>query len=312
MTVVESPFIIEGYIPRGVITVISGEGESGKSLLTEHMAIAVSNGLPWFGHATEQGPVIILDKENNAAHDLKPRFTKFQNGFNVDGKMISTKDVLIPEIPSDIYLDSEKGMIVISTLVEIYRPSLIIIDSLGDFVRGDQNSSTVMFGALNGLNDILSKYGCAAIILHHMRKWGESNNGAGQRLRGSGAIRDAVRSHLSVSKTGSSIRLEHEKSNRGKAEDPMHLEFLATDDTFGFAIVEKTTKRRGDERRQQIISILDFDGKKRKDVCAEAKKQFGINESAATKIWTELVADGTGLDDKYGIWKLTPPKVETA
>ncbi|MEN6370808.1 MAG: AAA family ATPase [Armatimonadota bacterium] len=234
MLVANTPFVVEGYVPRGTSTLISGEGESGKSLITEHLAMAVANGFDWMGHAVDKGPVIILDRENTAEFDLKPRLPALRAGFEAEGHEISLENIIIPELPERFALNDLDSILALSELCESVKPTLVIVDSLGDFITGgDSNSADSMFTVFNNVNSLMRKHNCAALVIHHLRKRGDGSNGnnsAGQRVRGSGAIRDTVRSNIAVSKTKSGlITIEHEKSNRGQTMDRLTVQLVATD-----------------------------------------------------------------------------------
>lgn len=58
-------WIVEDMVPAGAVTLLSGDGGTGKSLLAMQMAVSVVTGRPFFGRAVEQGPVLYVSCEDD-------------------------------------------------------------------------------------------------------------------------------------------------------------------------------------------------------------------------------------------------------
>lgn len=57
-------WIVEGLVPGGAITLLSGDSGVGKSTLALALAGAVAHGEPFIGRATRQSDVLYIDREN--------------------------------------------------------------------------------------------------------------------------------------------------------------------------------------------------------------------------------------------------------
>lgn len=56
-------YILDGWLERGGVTILSGDTGTSKSLVALSMCVAVIRGEPWLGRATKPGPVVVSDAE---------------------------------------------------------------------------------------------------------------------------------------------------------------------------------------------------------------------------------------------------------
>jgi RecA-family ATPase len=57
-------WLVEGLIPHKTVTLFSGDGGTGKSLLSLQLAVAVASGGSFLGKPVKQGDVIVLSVED--------------------------------------------------------------------------------------------------------------------------------------------------------------------------------------------------------------------------------------------------------
>jgi hypothetical protein len=62
------PFIVNGLLPSGAISLLAAKPKQGKSSLTRHLAQCVSQGVPFLGRDTEKGEVLIISLEDPLSH----------------------------------------------------------------------------------------------------------------------------------------------------------------------------------------------------------------------------------------------------
>ena len=125
-------FLVESLIAVGTITMIAGDSGCGKSTFSTAVCGAVATGKPFAGLATQQRPVLILDRENPLSI-VVDRFTRLgvsdSKTFKVWGGWADD------EAPSP-------GSPVIQRWVESCDPKpLILVDSLIAFLDGDENDA---------------------------------------------------------------------------------------------------------------------------------------------------------------------------
>jgi hypothetical protein len=87
-------------------------------------------------------------------------------------------------------LDTNRGLTAVRRMIERYRPSLIIIDSLVRVQSGDENSSRDMEKFFAVAKRIQSTTGAALLFIHHVRKPGKDDDDGNlmQLIRGSSEI----------------------------------------------------------------------------------------------------------------------------
>lgn len=302
-------FVVDGYLPRQVVTALSGEGGVGKGFLTLLMAVCVANGIPFFGKAVEQGTVLIWDAENRPEYDIKPRLDGICGQLQKEGLDVSTDNIIIPEFNRILPLSSPEGIRALQLHCEIYRPTLIIIDSLTDYVRGDMKSSELMVEIVNNINCVLHKYDNAMLIIHHWNKGGLGYD-YGDRLRGASGFRDAIRSHIAVDKKRGTLVLCHEKANCGGLQEKLYVNIEFLEDgliklTGTSSKTEEPKKPKAtDTARKALMEYLS--GKqtvKTGDVESWAKAK-GYCWATLKSVYKTLRDEGLAIQ-KHGIWGLS-------
>lgn len=213
-------WLIPGYIPRGQITSLAGDGGSGKTFIWCEIAAAVSRGeLPDllsdvpFSEKDPRNKVLFISAEDDVSIVLKKRLKA--------AGAVEDNIICIPsshELFRRIDFADKDG--VLEGIIKELQPALCVFDPIQAFIpihyrMIDQNAMRkcleplVRYGAL---------YGTAfMIIVHSNKKLGVYGR---NRLSGSADIWDISRSVLVVGNTGDdNIRyLSHEKCNYGRTQ----------------------------------------------------------------------------------------------
>jgi len=202
----------EPYIPRGAITLIQGDGGTGKTTMALAIAAAVSRGDVLPGGAsstlanTEPAAVIVQNAEDSYTRTIRPRLE--QSG--ADCGMIEVID------------EDEKALSLSDGRIEdaIIRTNakLLIIDPVQAYFGGkNMNSASGVRPLMKQLGAVTARHGCAVLLVGHLHKK------AGQaQYRGLGSIDiyAAARSVLTVGKipVDENMRgIVHNKSNLAPA-----------------------------------------------------------------------------------------------
>lgn len=217
----EAEWLVSGYIPRGSITTIAGDGGVGKTSVWCNLVASVTTGKPPFllGNSdgfdtdpSEPEDVLVLSAEDSWTHTLYQRLKA--NGADMHRvHYISPSD----EGFEDLTFDSD---ILHSAIMEC-KPSLVVFDPLQAFIAkgakmAERNTMRKCMAPLIGLGE---NHGVTSIIIAHANKasgvWGR------KRIADSADIWDASRSVMMVGETPDrSVRyISQEKSNYGKLED---------------------------------------------------------------------------------------------
>jgi len=183
------PWIADGWLGEGDLVIFGGEWASGKSLIALDLAISVATGIHWMGRIpiAKTGPVLYVDEENNS-RNVTRRLSRMIRGRNLDPDLAASIPLRYLT-KNHLRLDAPNGLSTLRTEIETHRHVLVVLDSLIRFHGADENSNTDM-AALFGeaIVPLATKYGCAFVVLDHMRKPSKDDErfDQGHRVRGAG------------------------------------------------------------------------------------------------------------------------------
>jgi len=224
----------EGWIPRGMITLLGGAPGAGKSFVAQdlcrrmiHEGLSFPDGTPI---PQAGGNVIYVDAEA-VPQLINERAERWQMDRARMYLMLPAEDRLYIDFTEDLDRDH---------LVEMayeLAPVLIVVDSLSSISSRGENSVEDVRDVLGFLNLVVQEIQCGLVLNHHLRKQtAVAVNGqlTLDDFRGSshiGAISRSVMG-LSVVQTGPEIdrngprRLEVVKTNLGAYPPPIGVEFV--------------------------------------------------------------------------------------
>jgi AAA domain len=179
----ESDWLVEGWLSTGDKSVMAGASRSGKSFLAIHTSLSVAYGRDMFGLKVKHGGVVYQAGEG--ARGVKKRLRAWRQHHNVEYSR-DTPFVLLQKA-IDIYRDNEK----VKELIEEINAHaalftvplrLVVIDTLATAsVGADEISGRDMSIVLDNVSLINAKTGAHVLLVHHM-------NAGGQKVRGHTSI----------------------------------------------------------------------------------------------------------------------------
>ncbi|WP_455649104.1 bifunctional DNA primase/polymerase [Enterocloster citroniae] len=318
----EPEWLVTDYIPRGQITVLAGDGGSGKTTVWCSIAAAVSSGGQCFLNQDNPfakncvpGRVLFFSSEDSAEYTLKGRLrrsgAKLENVLSLD-----LADERFPEIKFNAPL--------LEDLIKEHRPELVIFDPLQSYVPPDiqMGQRNAMRACLNPLIGLGEKYGTTFIIIVHTNKqaglWGR------KRIADSADIWDIARSVLIAGEANDGLRyISQEKSNYGPLAqtvlfrlDSGKVEFEGyTDKKDKDYVTAAAATYQAPAREDAKAFILDYlkDGEKETADLDGMMKAMGISKGTLERAKAELKKDGQivyfsrGFKPKVHYCKLTNP-----
>nr|WP_170773936.1 AAA family ATPase [Ruegeria lacuscaerulensis] len=157
----EVEWLWEPLIPRGMMTILEGDPDVGKSYLAMHIASIVSQGgtLP-NGAKLKSGKVLYFSQEDDPAYTIRPRVEDM--GGDLDRVKVHTGDSIF----------DEAGMSVLKREVRRWKPDLIIVDPLVAYIDAstDFYKSNEVRPILRALTQIAEKGNCALLPIRHLVK----------------------------------------------------------------------------------------------------------------------------------------------
>lgn len=237
LNVTEIPFLVEKLIPKDSLVVLAGQSEIGKSTLYTQLALAIVRGDNEF-----------LGSKLNAKYNKV--------------LIISTEDGPIPLsfrtnkqiIQSTIGVEKRGNCRVIFNYnnleeriekhLEETKVDLIVMDAFGDvFWGGDINASNAVRRYLNIYVNLIQRYRCSVLFVHHVCKGKNKQKSEKDQLLGSTGIEGKMRNVLMLSIVNDQHQLTIAKGNYVNREDkklPIYLNF--DDNTLTFSKTDGPTK----------------------------------------------------------------------
>jgi len=196
--------IVEDWIAKPLIararqTALFAGAKTGKSWLTLNVVAALATGKPILGHPpVAQAHCLYLDYEMVEA-DLYERLEQF--GYTEDDDLSHLHYALIPSLPP---LNTPEGASAIMRLCELTKAEVVVIDTTGRAIEGEENSADSYreFARTTGL--ALKRAGIACVRTDHAGKDGGKKHGQ----RGSSAKNDDVDIVYRLDKTDDGLNME--------------------------------------------------------------------------------------------------------
>ena len=189
------PFLVEALIPEQAITILAGQSDVGKSLLYLQLALSIiqrKNEFLGFKINSKYNKVLLVSSEDGAIQ-ISNRIKKQLGGCQ------STDDFCDSMV---ILTASDNIAKKVEVELKTCKYDLVILDALGDILDGDSNSLGDARRFLNQFSELIHKYGCSFLIVHHIGKGREKQGANKSQLLGSVGIEGKARQVLMLVKSG--------------------------------------------------------------------------------------------------------------
>jgi predicted ATP-dependent serine protease len=262
-------WVVEGFIPEGSVTLVTGDSGIGKSTLALAAAGAVAHGLPFLGRTTLQKPVLYIDGENPVSV-VRERLERLHIAEMDALKLWGQWNVRAPDPCSDLVLEWAKA----------YR-GLIIVDSLIQFHSGSEQDSADTRRYMNRFKR-LAHVGASPFVLHHT---GKAENS--KQYRGSSDIKAVVDQAFVLEAVGEpgggALRLKPFKERVAKVGE-IHLDFSSG--------VFRLREGRSKTNREIVEEVIEANPNRTGRDVVKLARDRGATKSRAEEILTEGLRDG--------------------
>lgn len=198
-TVPARQWLVPGMVPQKTVTLFSGDGGTGKSLLAQQLAVAVVAGTSWIGRSVKQGSALLLSAEDDddELHRrlddiLRAEGRDYEDVAGLTLRSLAGEDALLA-------MDTQLALMETTLFQELERraeddaPELIVIDTLADVYPANENDRAKVRQFVGILRGLAIRRRCAVMLLGHPSLSG-LNSGSG--TSGSTAWHNSVRSRL--------------------------------------------------------------------------------------------------------------------
>jgi RecA-family ATPase len=210
------PWLVSDMLPDLTVTMISGDGGTGKSLLALQLGVATAAARDWIGTLPEPGGVVYVSAEDDVdeIHRRLIDITAASGiGLNDLGDFhlvpLAGKDAVLaqPDRRSDVTMPTALWQSLVAK-VQLLAPRLLILDNLADIFAGNENSRPQARQFIGMLRGLAIEHRLAVLIIAHPSLTGLSS---GSGTSGSTAWSNSVRSRL---------YLDRAKAEDGDEPDP--------------------------------------------------------------------------------------------
>ena len=248
---------VADFVPEDHLTMLVGDGGTGKSILALYLSLRICTGHPFLGMGTRKGRVLYIDHELDRNEQLR-RVHRIARGMNLNAGDPALRDRFLYWRPQNP-LGSEEHQEDLLEAVDAHEIDLVILDSLTMGAEGD----------VTDVADVVP-------IMQHIRRWPTTiaidhvshntakRSAAQARAFGSVFKRNAARSSLTLaqSETGGYC-IQQEKSNFSDGDGRLVYAVEWTEDEIAFETISDA-----DERAAGLLSDLSS-----KDVTLIAVKE---------------------------------------
>ena len=188
-----------GRIAMGKLTLIAGDPDQGKSVLTVDLAARVTRGAPWpvDGAACPRGEVLLVSDEDNAADTIRPRL----EAAGADPDSIHILRAVAPQGEGARLLNLQLDLAGLTAFLAAHpQVRLVCLDPLTAYLgESDSHRQAAMRALLQPLGDLAARAGVAIVaVLHHNKAGGRAS--AIHRVSGSHAFVAIARASFLVTK----------------------------------------------------------------------------------------------------------------
>lgn len=180
-------FIIPKFAPAGEVTLFTGAGSAGKSLLAQQLATGIAAGVATLGLNLIKAPAIYITCEDDAK-ELHWRQSHICRALDVpmcelDGMLYLAS--LRGELDNSLGLGGHDGEFRLSPayerlakLIQRVGASFVALDNVAHLFTGNENDRGEVTRFVNALNRLAGETGAAIVLLGHPNKSGDSYSGS--------------------------------------------------------------------------------------------------------------------------------------
>ncbi|WP_226627961.1 AAA family ATPase [Alloyangia pacifica] len=224
--VINSRYLVKGWIDAGAFSVTYGDSNVGKTFLALDMSLHVAAGRDWHGNKVSQGGVVYVAGEGG-----KGIRNRIEAARREDPDFVQSADsafLLLPET-LDLCADVDAKALTAALRSMPIQATLIVIDTLARAMgAGDENAAPDMGRFVRNIDLIRAETGAHVMVIHHSGK--DASKGA----RGSSALRAAVDTEIELTRTDSTVMAETRKQRDMSCDNvfayTIRSVFLGTDE----------------------------------------------------------------------------------
>jgi len=193
-------WLVEGLIPSGTVTLLGGDGGTGKSLVALQLAVSTALSGAWLGLPVTPGRALYISAEDDRdeLHRRLSDIARVENTTladldNLTVRSLAGEDALLAMADRSGKLHQSPLFNEIDARMRDEAPALVVLDTLADLFPGNENDRAAARQFVGMLRGLAIRHECAVVMLAHPSLSG-LNSGSG--TSGSTGWNNSVRSRL--------------------------------------------------------------------------------------------------------------------
>ncbi|MEM7025668.1 MAG: AAA family ATPase, partial [Pseudomonadota bacterium] len=171
-------FLIDGWLPSGCVTLLSGDGGIGKSLVAMQAATAVATGTPFLGLKTTKAPVLAIYAEDDP-DELHRRQLSICDAFEISMKdlggmrlagRVGENNVIARADHNASYVQAEDLWVSIANRAVEMGARLVILDNIAQMFAGNEVNRTEVTQFVALCARLAKQINGAVLLLGHVGK----------------------------------------------------------------------------------------------------------------------------------------------
>ncbi len=283
-------WLINGWLPRGVVLLIHALGGVGKSLIAYEIAQCVATGQPWNGYPVTQGSVLILQSD-------EPTIVT-RDRMEIRGITDSDPVKIVPGWQIEKMAQLEAYL---KSAQDDNQPiKLCIVDSVTAVNRNSviSENDTEYARFMLQLNDLGDRFGVTFVVIHHSNSNGES--------RGTKALYNSASEvwGMSVADEQSGDRIVRVQKTR-MGRPPGRYKFSFDEENFNFTYLGKEGEEQNQEElvhteKRIELWLMEDEHRGKPYTIDELGHYLQINNNTLRRVVREMWAKGLIRRQKSG------------
>ena len=266
-------FVWDGYLPCGVVTLLSAHGGTGKSTIGLMLAVCAALGRSLFGVTVKHCKVLFVSLEDGP-NIVRHRLAAICKHWGIDPLALGDRLRIVDgtEYP-ELFAATARGdggttptYDELHHLVQKTDTGLVVVDNASDAFGGDEIQRRQVRAFIRSLAILARLTNCGVLLLAHVNRTTSTARRAegGEGYSGSTAWHNSARSRLFMTRVDDygPVTLEHQKSNFGPKQEPIVLDWPK--DGFPqlrqgeaeFDVDELTQHQQGHKDNEKAIALL--------------------------------------------------------
>lgn len=229
---------VAGLVPEGHLSMLVGDGGTGKSYLGLHMALCIATGYPFLGRGVRRGRVLYVDQELDL-DEQRRRTHRVAEGMDLS-VYSDTLEKRIYYLQPDYGLGTEEHQSQILNIVQYLNLDFLLYDSFTMGAAVDVKDESDVVPIVQQIRD----WPTTLAIDHVSHATARGGKAATARAFGSVMKRNAARSSLTLAKADTGgYAIQQEKSNFNDGDHRLCYATEFTDEKVAFETIGEEDDR---------------------------------------------------------------------